>query len=100
MKSSSLCAFERLCEIRMCYVMCFGVIWHWYNSDCASGKATCVNLKRLIWFVSSESIFGYKDLRIDVYCTAARMLTYVGVRYSEKITPHKAEGVAVSCLHI
>lgn len=49
------------------------------------------------WFVFSESIFGYKDLRIDVYCTAARMLTYVGVKYSEKITPHKAEGVAVSC---
>jgi len=44
-------------------------------------------------FGDSESIFGYKDLRINLYCTAARMITYVDVKYSDKLTPQRAEGV-------
>lgn len=44
----------------------------------------------------SESIFGYKDLRVNIYCTAAKLLTYVGIEFSERITPQKSEGVVVS----
>jgi len=45
-------------------------------------------------FGDSESIFGYKDLRVDMYCTAGRMITYVNISYSDKITPQKYDGVS------
>jgi len=45
-------------------------------------------------FGDSESIFGYKDLRVDMYCTAGRMITYVDIGYSDKITPQKCDGVS------
>jgi len=45
-------------------------------------------------FGDSESIFGYKDLRVDMYCTAGRMITYVNIGYSDKITPQKCDGVS------
>ncbi|ESO13193.1 hypothetical protein HELRODRAFT_184879 [Helobdella robusta] len=44
-------------------------------------------------FGESETIFGYKDLRINMYYTACKMLTYVGIDYSEKINPKKFDGV-------
>ena len=47
-------------------------------------------------FHLSENIFGYKDLRVDVYCSAARMNTYVSMKYSDKLTPDKCDGVSVS----
>jgi len=45
-------------------------------------------------FGDSESIFGYKDLRVDICCTAGRMITYVSVSYSDRITPQRCDGVA------
>ena len=46
-------------------------------------------------FGDSESIFGYKDLQVNIYCTAARMQTYVGLKYTDKISPQDADGVQV-----
>ncbi|KAK2150607.1 hypothetical protein LSH36_399g07001 [Paralvinella palmiformis] len=40
-----------------------------------------------------ESIFGYKDLKVQIYCSAARMITYVNVAYSAKIDPEQYDGV-------
>jgi len=45
-------------------------------------------------FGDSESIFGYKDMRVNLYCTAGRMITYVDISYSDKITPQKYDGVS------
>lgn len=51
----------------------------------------------LVTFVDcSESIFGYKDLRINIYCAAGHMTTYVNVAYTDKVTPQKCDGVSVS----
>ena len=47
----------------------------------------------LCWF--SESIFGYKDLRINIYCTAGNMKTYVKVNYAHKVNPEDFDGVQV-----
>lgn len=44
-------------------------------------------------FGDSENIFGYKDLKIKLYCTAAWLTTYVGIEYSEKIDPDDFGGV-------
>ncbi|KAK2187191.1 hypothetical protein NP493_176g03011 [Ridgeia piscesae] len=44
-------------------------------------------------FGDSESIFGYKDLRVDIYCTAARMTPYVSIKYSDKVNPERFDGV-------
>ncbi|CAD5122822.1 DgyrCDS11227 [Dimorphilus gyrociliatus] len=44
-------------------------------------------------FGEKETIFGYKDLKIDIFCTAANLYTYIRVKYSEKIDPAKADGV-------
>ena len=46
----------------------------------------------------SEHIFGYKDLRINIYCLAARMTTYVKIDYTDKITPETCDGLSVSIL--
>lgn len=46
-------------------------------------------------FGEKETIFGYKDLKIDILCTAANLHTYIRVNYSEKIDPTKADGVEV-----
>ena len=43
----------------------------------------------------SETVFGYKDLRINLYCTAARMITLVDVKYTDKLTPQRTGGVDV-----
>lgn len=44
-------------------------------------------------FGDSESIFGYKDLKIKVYYTAAKLKTYLGIEYKEKADPKKFDGV-------
>ena len=49
-------------------------------------------------FGDSESIFGYKDLQVNVYCTGARMATCVNIKYSDKISPHQADGVGASAV--
>lgn len=50
----------------------------------------------IVFIFYSENIFGYKDLRIDVFCTAAKMITYVNIKYTDKITPERFDGVTVS----
>jgi histone acetyltransferase 1 len=42
-----------------------------------------------------ESIFGYRDLRIQLYYTAGRLTTYFGITYSDRVTPEKYEGIQV-----
>jgi len=44
-------------------------------------------------FGDNESIFGYKDLRVKLYYSAARLSTYLGMTYSDKVNPLKCDGV-------
>lgn len=44
-------------------------------------------------FGDNESIFGYKDLCIKLYYSAARLSTYLGMTYTEKVNPQKCGGV-------
>lgn len=41
----------------------------------------------------SESIFGYRDLRVKLYYSAGCLETYLGMTYSEKINKVLYEGV-------
>lgn len=42
-----------------------------------------------------ESIFGYKDLQIQMFYTAARLNTYLNLKYTDKISPQKHDGLKV-----
>jgi hypothetical protein len=42
-----------------------------------------------------ESIFGYYNLKIRLYYSAARLTTYFGITYSDRVTPDKFEGIQV-----
>jgi hypothetical protein len=42
-----------------------------------------------------EAVFGYQDLKIRLYYSAARLTTYFGISYSDKVTPDKFEGIEV-----
>ncbi|PSN37476.1 Histone acetyltransferase type B catalytic subunit [Blattella germanica] len=42
-------------------------------------------------FGDSENIFGYRDLKIQLYYSAAKLITYFGFNYSEKVDPNKFE---------
>ncbi|XP_021938160.1 histone acetyltransferase type B catalytic subunit isoform X2 [Zootermopsis nevadensis] len=44
-------------------------------------------------FGDRESIFGYQDLKIQLYYSAARLTTYFGITYTDKVTPDKFEGI-------
>ncbi|XP_034942958.1 histone acetyltransferase type B catalytic subunit [Chelonus insularis] len=44
-------------------------------------------------FGNSETIFGYKDLKIKLYYTAGCLETYFGVTYSDKFPKNVYEGV-------
>ncbi|XP_076666811.1 histone acetyltransferase 1 [Andrena cerasifolii] len=44
-------------------------------------------------FGDSESIFGYRDLRVKLYYSAGCLETYLGMTYSEKINKTIYEGV-------
>lgn len=44
-------------------------------------------------FGESETIFGYKNLKIKIYYSAGRLNTYVAVEYDEKVNPNKADGL-------
>lgn len=48
-----------------------------------------------VLFSFSENIFGYKDLKIKLYYSAAWLSTYIGVEYSDKIDPDDFGGVEV-----
>nr|XP_039264961.1 histone acetyltransferase type B catalytic subunit-like [Styela clava] len=40
-------------------------------------------------FGEKEQIFGYADLRIDLFYSATQLFGYLGMKYSEKIDPEK-----------
>ncbi|XP_075221855.1 histone acetyltransferase 1 [Lycorma delicatula] len=44
-------------------------------------------------FGDSENIFGYKDLKIKIYYSAAWLTSYIGIEYSDKIDPDDFGGV-------
>uniref|UniRef100_T1IZF3 Histone acetyltransferase type B catalytic subunit n=1 Tax=Strigamia maritima TaxID=126957 RepID=T1IZF3_STRMM len=44
-------------------------------------------------FGDNESVFGYRDLSIQLYYTSASLHPYLGMNYSEKIDPSKYDGV-------
>ncbi|XP_048730537.2 histone acetyltransferase type B catalytic subunit-like [Ostrea edulis] len=44
-------------------------------------------------FGENESIFGYKDLVVEIYYTAAKLTTYVNLQYITKIVPELHEGL-------
>ncbi|XP_033337171.2 histone acetyltransferase 1 isoform X1 [Megalopta genalis] len=44
-------------------------------------------------FGDSESIFGYRDLRVKLYYSAGCLETYLGMTYSEKVNKSICEGV-------
>ncbi|XP_071943562.1 histone acetyltransferase type B catalytic subunit-like isoform X2 [Antedon mediterranea] len=44
-------------------------------------------------FGQTENIFGYKDLRIQLYYSSTRLAVYLNHNYSEKINPNQYEGV-------
>ncbi|XP_043242983.1 histone acetyltransferase type B catalytic subunit-like isoform X1 [Amphibalanus amphitrite] len=44
-------------------------------------------------FGDTETIFGYKGLRVKLYYSAARLATYLGMTYETKIDPKKSQGV-------
>jgi hypothetical protein len=48
------------------------------------------------FFIFSETIFGYSDLRVKLYYAACSLDIYFGISYDEKITPAAAESVPVS----
>ncbi|XP_046546607.1 histone acetyltransferase type B catalytic subunit-like [Haliotis rubra] len=48
-------------------------------------------------FGDQESIFGYKDLVVEMYYSACRLSTYINMKYSEKLTPDKiVDSAAIS----
>lgn len=44
-------------------------------------------------FGDSESIFGYRDLRVKLYYSAGCLETYLGMTYSEKVNKSICEGI-------
>lgn len=44
-------------------------------------------------FGDSELIFGYQDLKIKLYYSAASLITYLGISYSSKADTEKFDGV-------
>lgn len=44
-------------------------------------------------FGEQESIFGYKDLSVQVYYSAAKLTTYLNLTYSDKVSPQKDDGL-------
>ncbi|XP_052806790.1 histone acetyltransferase type B catalytic subunit-like [Mya arenaria] len=55
---------------------------HWFRPDMSHQV-----------FGDQESIFGYKNLEIQMYYTAARLNTYLNIRYKDKVSPEKHEGL-------
>jgi histone acetyltransferase 1 len=44
-------------------------------------------------FGDDEQIFGYKNLRVNYYFTPGLLDAYIGLKYDEKITPQRFEGI-------
>lgn len=47
------------------------------------------------YFGDGESIFGYRNLKVMIYYSAARLNTYLSMSYTDKITEEKSGGVKV-----
>ena len=58
-----------------------------------SGKGT--SIAKCLPYIFSESIFGYKDLRVQIYYSAARLNTYIGMTHTDKVSPKKFDGIQV-----
>lgn len=46
----------------------------------------------------SESVFGYQDLQVNLYYSAARLTTYLGMKYKRQVDPKQFDGAIVSLL--
>ncbi|XP_064615849.1 histone acetyltransferase type B catalytic subunit-like isoform X2 [Liolophura sinensis] len=44
-------------------------------------------------FGNNESIFGFKDLKVQMFYSAAKLETYIMLKYSEKVSPDTTDGV-------
>lgn len=44
-------------------------------------------------FGDEETIFGYKNLKINYYLTPGLLEAHIGINYSEKVSPRKFDGV-------
>lgn len=44
-------------------------------------------------FGEQESIFGYKELVVEMFYSAARLTTYLNMQYFDRISPHKFDGI-------
>lgn len=53
-----------------------------------------------MWCFVSESIFGYKDLEVQLYYTAGRLETYLSMKYLRKVDSKKFDGAMVSQLSL
>jgi hypothetical protein len=52
-------------------------------------------------FHCRESIFGYKELMIEIFYSSARLCTYLNMQYFDRISPHKFDGIEVcECIDI
>ncbi|KAJ0172243.1 hypothetical protein K1T71_012216 [Dendrolimus kikuchii] len=58
------------------------------NEDTSFGPEMCHQV-----FGENENIFGYTDLHIRLFYSAASLQTYLGVQYAEKIEASKSEGM-------
>lgn len=44
-------------------------------------------------FGDEETIFGYKNLKINYYLTPGLLEAYIGMQYTDKISPRKFDGI-------
>lgn len=44
-------------------------------------------------FGDEETIFGYKNLKINYYLTPGLLDAYIGLQYTDKISPRKFDGI-------
>ena len=52
-------------------------------------------------FHCRESVFGYKELMIEIFYSSARLCTYLNMQYFDRISPHKFDGIEVcECIDI
>ncbi|XP_028158582.1 histone acetyltransferase type B catalytic subunit [Ostrinia nubilalis] len=58
------------------------------NDEVSFGPEMCHQV-----FGENENIFGYTDLHIRLYYSAASLQTYLGIEYTDKIEPSKSDGM-------
>lgn len=45
---------------------------------------------------NSESVFGYQNLQIQLYYTAGKLNTYLGMKFKKQVDPKQFDGAIVS----